>query len=276
MMKRQKRIALINDITGFGRCSIAVELPLISAMKIQACPMPTAILSVHTGFPEHYIDDYTQRMVPYMENWAANGLEFDGICTGFLGSVVQINIVEEFMHRFKKPYTKVMVDPVMGDYGKLYSSYTPEICHEMKRLLAHADLVTPNLTEACRLLDIAYPENGDISEAELAKLAKALSDKGPEQVVITGLHKGDRVLNFVYEKNGGQSVVSQPKIGGDRSGTGDAFAAIVAGSLVNGESLTDAVSKAAEFITKVLGYTVELDLPWNYGLAFEEYLTELS
>lgn len=153
-MKRQKRIALINDITGFGRCSIAVELPLISAMKIQACPMPTAILSVHTGFPQHYIDDYTDRMQPYMDNWAANGLEFDGICTGFLGSVAQINIVEEFIQKFKKPFTRVMVDPVMGDYGRLYSSYTPEICHEMKRLLKYADLITPNLTEVCRLLDI--------------------------------------------------------------------------------------------------------------------------
>lgn len=275
-MKRQKRIALINDMTGFGRCSIAVELPLISAMKIQACPLPTAILSVHTGFPQHYIDDYTERMVPYMENWTVNGLEFDGICTGFLGSVAQINIVEEFIQRFKKPFTKVMVDPVMGDYGKLYSSYTPEICHEMKRLLAHADLLTPNLTEACQLLDMEYPENGDIREEELAKLAKALADKGPEQVVITGLHAEGKVLNFVYEKNGCQSIVSQPKIGGDRSGTGDAFAAIVAASLIKGESLSVAVNKAAEFITKVLGYTVELDLPWNYGLAFEEYLTELN
>ena len=112
-MKRQKRIALINDMTGFGRCSIAVELPLISAMRIQACPLPTAILSVHTGFPQHYIDDYTDRMRPYMENWAVNGLEFDGICTGFLGSVEQINIVEEFVQRFKKPFTRVMVDPVI-------------------------------------------------------------------------------------------------------------------------------------------------------------------
>ena len=100
-MKRQKRIALVNDITGFGRCSITVELPLISAMKIQACPLPTALLSVHTGFESHYIDDYTDRMLPYMENWQENGVEFDGICTGFLGSVEQINIVEEFISRFK-------------------------------------------------------------------------------------------------------------------------------------------------------------------------------
>ena len=275
-MKRQKRIALVNDITGFARCSITVELPLISAMKIQACPLPTALLSVHTGFESHYIDDYTDRMLPYMENWQENGVEFDGICTGFLGSVEQINIVEEFISRFKKNGTKVMVDPVMGDYGKIYSSYTLDMCWEMRRLLKKADLVTPNLTEACQLLDIEYPQNGNISDDDLIKMAKALSDKGPSQVVITGLHDDKGIKNFIYERGGVVKTFIEPKIGGDRSGTGDAFAAIVAGSLVNGLSLEEAVEKAASFITKVLRYTVELDLPWNYGLPFEEFLTELK
>lgn len=275
-MKRQKRIALVNDITGFGRCSITVELPLISAMKIQACPLPTALLSVHTGFESHYIDDYTDRMLPYMENWQENGVEFDGICTGFLGSVEQINIVEEFISRFKKNGTKVMVDPVMGDYGKIYSSYTLDMCWEMRRLLKKADLVTPNLTEACQLLDIEYPQNGNISDDDLIKMAKALSDKGPSQVVITGLHDDKGIKNFIYERGGVVKNFIEPKIGGDRSGTGDAFAAIVAGSLVNGLLLEEAVEKAASFITKVLRYTVELDLPWNYGLPFEEFLTELK
>ena len=275
-MKRQKRIALVNDITGFGRCSITVELPLISAMKIQACPLPTALLSVHTGFESHYIDDYTDRMLPYMENWQENGVEFDGICTGFLGSVEQINIVEEFISRFKKNGTKVMVDPVMGDYGKIYSSYTLDMCWEMRRLLKKADLVTPNLTEACQLLDIEYPQNGNIPDDDLIKMAKALSDKGPSQVVITGLHDDKGIKNFIYERGGVVKTFIEPKIGGDRSGTGDAFAAIVAGSLVNGLSLEEAVEKAASFITKVLRYTVELDLPWNYGLPFEEFLTELK
>lgn len=274
-MKRQKRIALINDITGFGRCSVTVELPLISAMKIQACPLPTALLSVHTGFASHYIDDYTNRMVPYMDNWLENGLEFDGICTGFLGSVEQINMVEDFIRLFKKEHTRVMVDPVMGDYGRIYSSYTPELCREMKRLLAFADLVTPNLTEACQLLDLEYPENGIISDGELAKMAKALVDRGPHQVVITGLHDENGVKNFIYEKGGQVRTQIEPKMGGDRSGTGDAFAAIVAGGLVNGMSLEDSVQKAAGFITRVLEYTVRLDLPWNYGLPFEEFLTEL-
>lgn len=273
-MKRQKRIALVNDITGFGRCSVTVELPLISAMKIQACPLPTAILSVHTGFPDHYLDDYTERMVSYIASWEKNGLAFDGICTGFLGSAEQIAIVLDFIRRFKGAGTRVMVDPVMGDYGKLYPSYTQEMCDKMRSLLGVADLVTPNLTEACQLLDIPYPTDGIVTDDELCEMAEALAARGPKQVVITGLHEGDTIKNFLYEK-GKIAIVRAPKIGGDRSGSGDAFAAIVAASLIRGEELEAAVQKAASFISRCLAYALELDLPWNYGLPFEEYLTEL-
>lgn len=273
-MKRQKRIALVNDITGFGRCSVTVELPLISAMKIQACPLPTAILSVHTGFPDHYLDDYTERMAPYIASWEKNGLAFDGICTGFLGSAEQIAIVLDFIRRFKGAGTRVMVDPVMGDYGKLYPSYTQEMCDKMRSLLGVADLVTPNLTEACQLLDIPYPTEGIVTDDELCEMAEALAARGPKQVVITGLHEGDTIKNFLYE-DGKMAIVRAPKIGGDRSGSGDAFAAIVAASLIRGEELEAAVQKAASFISRCLAYALELDLPWNYGLPFEEYLTEL-
>ena len=273
--KRQKRIALVNDITGFGRCSVAVELPLISAMKVQACALPTAILSCHTGFPTHYIDDYTDRMRPYMEDWQRNGVQFDGIATGFLGSAEQIAIVADFIRAFKQPGTRVMVDPVMGDYGKLYASYTDEMCEKMKALLALADIVTPNLTEACRLLDRPYPKDGKVDTAELEYMAAELADRGPSQVVITGLSAGKDIENFIYEAGRG-TMLRERKVGGDRSGSGDAFAAIVIASLVKGESLTDAVKKAADFISKCLKYAVELDLPWNYGLPFEEYLTELK
>ena len=273
--KRQKRIALVNDITGFGRCSVAVELPLISAMKLQACPLPTAILSCHTGFPTHYIDDYTAHMRPYMEDWQKNRVQFDGIATGFLGSAEQIAIVADFIRAFKQPGTRVMVDPVMGDYGKLYASYTDEMCEKMKALLELADIVTPNLTEACRLLDRPYPKEGKASPGELEYMAAELADRGPSQVVITGLSAGEDIENFLYEAGRG-TMLREKKIGGDRSGSGDAFAAIVIASLVKGESLTSAVKKAADFISKCLRYAVELDLPWNYGLPFEEYLTELK
>ncbi len=274
-MERQKRIALINDITGFGRCSITAALPLISALKVQACPLPTAILSVHTGFPSFWIDDYTDRMRPFMENWKANGLTFDGIATGFIGSAAQISIVTDFIDMFRTEETKVMVDPVMGDNGQLYSSYTEDMCRAMRGLLRYADLVTPNLTEACVLLDRPYPAGGAASDAELWAMAEALSDAGPAQVVITGLCAGEEIRNFIYERGGEPQVQRSRKIGIDRAGTGDVFSAIVMASIIRGESLSDAVEKAAAFIGRVLAYMEPMDVPWNWGLAFEEYLTEL-
>ncbi len=211
-----------------------------------------------------------------MENWKENELEFDGICTGFLGSAEQIGIVIDFIRMFRQNGTRVMVDPVMGDYGRLYSSYTKEMCVEMRKLLAYADLVTPNLTEVCELLDIPYPEGGCVSENELREMAEQLAEQGPSQVVITGLRNGENIQNLIYERGKDIRVFEVPKLGGDHSGTGDAFAAIVAGSLLNGEELYTAVEKAAGFISKSLAYAEELELPWNYGLPFEEYLTELK
>ena len=274
-MARQKRIALINDITGFGRCSVTVQLPLISAMRVQACPLPTAILSVHTGFPNHYLDDYTDRMRPYMENWAANALEFDAILTGFLGSERQIEVVLECIARFKQRTTQLVVDPVMGDNGSLYSSYTPALCAKMRQLLPQADVVTPNLTEACQLLGTDYPANGLVTEEELAEMAAAIAAMGPHDVIITGLHVGDRIRTYLYADGCGRSF-DNPKVGRDRSGAGDAFSAIIAAALVRGIPLAEGVSRAADFIGHCLAYAEELDLPWNYGLPFEEFMGELT
>ena len=274
-MARQKRIALINDITGFGRCSVTVQLPLISALRVQACPLPTAILSVHTGFPNHYLDDYTERMRPYMENWAANALEFDAILTGFLGSERQIEVVLECIARFKQRTTQVVVDPVMGDNGSLYSSYTPALCAKMRQLLPQADVVTPNLTEACQLLGISYPTDGAVTDGELARMAAAIAAMGPRTVIITGLHAGENVRTYLYADGAGQSF-DNPKVGRDRSGAGDAFSAIIAAALVRGIPLTEGVPRAAAFIGHCLIYAEELDLPWNHGLPFEEFMGELT
>ena len=185
-MERQKRVAVINDVTGFGRCSAAVAQPIISAMKIQCCVMPTAVLSVHTGFPNYFLHDFTPYMETYMRSWEKTGIEFDGISTGFIGSGEQIELVVEFLKRFKKEHTLTVVDPVMGDYGKLYSSYTDELCQEMKRLIPYANVLTPNLTEACRILDLDY-HSVDFSEPSLEQITQALSEKGPDKIVITGL-----------------------------------------------------------------------------------------
>ena len=274
---KQKRLALINDMTGFGRCSVAVELPIISALKIQVCPLPTAILSVHTGFPNYFLDDYTDRMKNYIDSWRLNNLTFDGIATGFLGSAAQIEIVSDFLKEFD---ARVLIDPVMGDHGKIYASYTREMCIGMRKLLRFADLVTPNLTEACELLNVPYPSGGVISDSDLATMAANIAAKTRGgQVVITGVtldaDDGSNITNFIYD-NGAIDFVTAKKLGSDRSGTGDVFFAVVAASIMNGENLTAAVRKAAEFVTKCILHAEKLNLPWNFGLPFEEFLTELS
>ncbi len=275
---KQKKIALINDITGFGRCSVTSELPIMSALKIQVCPLPTAILSVHTGFENFFMDDYTDRMKKYIDSWQKNNLQFDGIATGFLGSVEQIEIVSDFLKNFSA--SPVMIDPVMGDHGKIYTSYTREMCGQMKKLLQFADLVTPNLTEACELLNIPYPAEGIISDSDLAMMAANISSKmRGGKVIITGLSMdfddGSNIANFVYDA-GKIDLVTSKKIGVDRSGTGDVFFAVVAASFLNGEDLTQAVRKAADFVTKCIRHAEDLNLEWNWGLPFEEFLTELK
>lgn len=275
-MQRQKRVAVVNDITGFGRCSIAVALPIISAFKIQCCPLPTAILSAHTGFEEIFFDDYTTHMREYMNNWQALKIKFDGICTGFLGSEEQIDIVLEFLAKFKTGQTLAIIDPVMGDYGKLYASYTDGMCREMRRLLRYADVITPNLTEACKLLDIEYPQH-ELSAEELRSIAERLCEAGPSRTVITGLPYGDdKICNFIYETGRPFQMVVVDKLGEDRSGTGDVFSAIVAAMLVNGSDLFGAVQRATAFISKSIDYTMRLGLPLREGICFEEYLTELK
>ena len=256
-MNRQKRIALINDITGFGRCSVTVQLPLISALKVQACPLPTAILSAHTGFPVYYMDDYTRHMQEYMDNWQQLKLEFDGIVSGFLGSKEQIGLVLEFAQRFKREDTLFVVDPVMGDGGRLYSSYDDALCREMRRLIPAADVITPNLTEVCRLLDLTYPEKMP-SHTELDKMAGALNAQGPKQIVITGLVDGDTVYNYIYQQGKTSYLQVNERVPEEHSGTGDAFVAIVAACLVKGEELTTAVHKAADFVGKAMRYTNSL------------------
>ena len=274
-MKRQKRIAVINDVTGFGRCAAAVAQPIISAHKIQCCVLPTAILSAHTGFSNFFLHDFTPYMETYMKHWKEQSIEFDGISTGFLGSKEQIALVIHFFELFKKENSIVIVDPVMGDYGKLYSSYTDDMCEEMKKLLPYADILTPNLTEACRLLDMDY-HNTQTNDAQLENIAKALSEKGPQKVVITGIQKNQTIINFLYEKGQGQKKIIVDKIGEDRSGTGDIFSSILSANIINGVDFYTSVKKAADFINKTIAFTVELDIPVFDGLCFEEFLTELK
>lgn len=269
----QKKIAVINDFSGFGRCSIAVALPIISAMRIQCCPLPTSIFSNHTGFESFFFEDYTSRMQPYIEEWKKLGLQFSGISTGFLGSKEQIQIVLQFFKDFGTEDNVIVVDPVMGDYGKTYSTYTPEMCEEMKKLVSYADILTPNLTEACILTDTPYHEKWSMKE--VGALAERLSGMGPEKVVITGIIQGEFIANYCYEKGQAGKIRRTHKVGTQRSGTGDIFAAIIAADAVNGVPFQDSVRKASLFIKKCIEKSIEMDLPLTDGVCFEEVLHKL-
>lgn len=270
----QKKIALINDFSGFGRCSIAVELPIISKLKVQCCPLPTSIFSNHTGFPSHFMEDFTPNMEDFIAEWRKLHLTFSGISTGFLGSADQIRIVSNFITDFRTKDTVVIVDPVMGDYGKPYPTYTEDMCRRMKELVKYADIITPNLTEACILTDTPYKEQ--MKTSEILELVKKLSDLGPSKIVITGIPQKSYICNFCYEEGKEPAFVKTHKVGQSRSGTGDIFAAIISADAVNGIPFNDSVKKASMFIKKCILSSIELDIPLTDGVCFEEVLDKLK
>lgn len=271
----QKKIALINDVTGFGRCSIAVMAPIISAMKIQAVTVPTAILSTHTQFPVYYFDDYTPKMRDYIQTYKDLDMTFDAISTGFLGSLEQVEIVIDFIKHFRSKDNFVLVDPVMGDYGRLYATYTPEMCEKMKELVNYADVLTPNLTELCTLLDREYPKE-TVTIDQLKDMCSELAAKGPKHIVVTGISfNKTQIANFIYNSGQDFQIVMVDRIGGDRSGTGDVISAIISGMYLNGHSLYDSVKKAADYVSKCIKYCEENQVPNHWGLCFEMYLKDL-
>lgn len=270
----QNKIALINDFTGFGRCSIAVQLPIISMMRVQCCALPTSIFSNHTGFEHFFYTDYTANMPQYIEQWQGLDLHFKGICSGFLGSAEQIEIVSSFIREFKREDTVTVIDPVMGDYGRPYPTYTPQMCERMIDLVRYADIVVPNVTEACILTGTSYKDRW--TTRELCALAEKISLIGPEKVVITGIMQKTYVSNLCYEKGQGIELIRTHRVGSSRSGTGDIFAAIVAADAVNGVEFTESVRKASKFIKKCIQRSIEMDLPLTDGVCFEELLHTLK
>lgn len=270
----QKKIAVINDFSGFGRCSIAVALPIISTLKIQCCPLPTSIFSNHTGFDSFFFDDYTDKMPLYINEWKKLGLQFDGITSGFLGSKKQIEIVTQFFKDFKTKENIIIVDPVMGDYGEIYATYTKEMCEEMKKLVQYADIITPNITELCILTDTPYQEKWKISELE--KMTEELAEKGPEKIVVTGIVQKEFIANFCYEKGKSPKILRCHRVGTQRSGTGDVFSSIIAADAVNQVPFDKSVKKASNFIKKCILKSIEMDIPVTDGVCFEELLQTLK
>ncbi|MCM1159177.1 MAG: pyridoxamine kinase [Bacteroidales bacterium] len=270
-MNKQTSIAIVNDISGFGRCSVTVALPILSAMQIQCGIVPTAVLSNHTGYPDYSLLDFTPYMNEYLEKWDALHFSFDGIYTGFLGSEKQLSTIIGMFNRFS--FTKRIVDPVMGDDGMLYDSYTEEMCHAMKQLVAHSTLTTPNLTELCLLTDRPYHK--EIPESDILDMCKTLVRNGAGQIVVTGIEKENLIGNAIYE-NGNFELLYEPKIYPPRPGTGDVFSSILAGGSLHNTPLRESVITASRFIRTCLITSSEINVPLNDGVCFELHLDMLT
>lgn len=270
----QKKIAIINDLAGYGKCALTVSIPIISSMRVAACPIPTSVFSNHTGYPSFYFKDLTDDMIPYMEQWKKLNFSFDGIISGYLGSKEQIDIVADFIRDFKKEHTCVIIDPIMGDHGKTYSAYTPEMCSKMKELVKYADVLTPNITEACILTDTSYKNSWQ--RKEIIEIAQKLSSAGPSKVVITGISQKTYITNLCFVRDEEPVFISTHRIGTGRHGTGDIFTSMIAADAVNGVEFKESVRKAALFIKKCIQHSIDLGVPEPEGVVFEDLLYILN
>lgn len=275
MSKVVKKVATVQDIAGIGRCSLTAAIPILSVLGVQPCPLPTAILSCQTEYPNFHFYDFTNEMRDYIDSWTSMNLSFDGIYSGFLGSEDQINIVIELIERYREAL--IVVDPVMGDNGEKYKTYTIEMCNKVKGLVKHANIVTPNLTECCILTDRKYEDVVDvINEETLFEIAREISELGPEKVVITGVIKDDEVITFAYDKERDESFsFSNPYNNKSYSGTGDIFASIICGMLVRGFDFKIAVNKACDFIKNAVYMTSLENADERNGIFFEPLLKDL-
>lgn len=278
-----KKVAAIHDLSCFGRCALTVIMPTLSAMGDQVVPVPTCLLSTHTGgFTDMYFEDHTAAMGSIAEHFSDLGLRFDAIYTGFLGSVEQIETVKNFISRFGESGTLVMVDPVMGDGGELYSTYTQEMMLGMSELCHGADIITPNLTEACFLTQTEYRDTSVMSEAELVGFAKELCRKlgsfGAKRTVITGMHMGkDRLCVCGSDNESGEFFYyAFERVPKDYPGTGDLFASVLLGSLLRGDGFESSVHAAADFTRRVMKFSARFNTPGREGVAFEAFLGELA
>lgn len=271
------RVTAIHDMSGFGRCSLTVAIPILSAMGVQCCPLPTAFLSTHTGgFEGFTFLDMTDEIPKVAHHWKSLGLRFDAVYSGFLGSGRQIGMVADFIRSFRGDGV-VVVDPVMGDGGTVYRTYTPEMCAGMARLAERADVITPNLTEAALLLGVPYGELPTGAEG-CRFITERLSLGGRRSVVLTGasLKAGCTGAVCFDASTGRTEAVQTRRVDRDFHGTGDVFSSVLTGALVRGTALIEAARMAAEFVQACAERTAAADLPMRDGVDFEPLLGLLT
>lgn len=273
-----KQIAAIHDLSGLGRTSLSVVIPILSVMGIKVCPLPTAVLSSHSRYEGYYFVDLTSHMQPVIDHWMKLNVSFDAIYSGFLGSHLQIDIVMDMIDAFKSENQLVVIDPVLGDNGKMYGPISIEMVSEMRSLIQKADIITPNLTEASLLLD--EPFHSNISEKNIKEWLLRLSDMGPDMVVITGFPEDSSMSKFsviAYNKNDSRFwKVPIDYIPADFPGTGDCFTSVLTGALLQGDSLPIALDRAVHFISCGVRSTFGYKYDQNQGILLERILNRLN
>ncbi|WP_294612488.1 pyridoxamine kinase [Bacteroides oleiciplenus] len=273
-----KKIAAVHDLSGIGRVSLTVVIPILSSMGFQVCPLPTAVLSSHTQYPQFSILDLTDEMPRIIAEWKKLDIQFDAFYTGYLGSPRQVQIVSDFIDDFRQPDDLVVVDPVLGDNGRLYTNFDESMIREMRHLAAKADVITPNLTELFYLMDKPY--KADNTDEELKTYLRLLSDAGPQVVIITSVPvhgESHKTSVYAYNRVGDRYwKITCPYLPAHYPGTGDTFTSVITGALLQGDSLPIALDRATQFILQGIRATFGYEYDNREGILLEKVLHNLD
>lgn len=271
------RVAAVHDMCGYGKCSLTAAIPILSAAGCDVCPVPTALFSAHTRYSVFTFHDTTEILDGYLDAWRKENVDLDGVYSGFLGSAEQVEIIKRLHSQY--PHALRLVDPVMGDGGEIYATYTPELCEAMGTLVDGADVLMPNLTEASILTKRTYPGR-DLSDAEVNDMIDALLDLGAKNVVLKGIdHDDGTIRNYVASAASGASgkqELAHSKLPFMTHGTGDAFASALCGALMAGRPLAESAHIAGEFVRHAMENTQYQPHHDERGVSFELNLDELT
>jgi len=273
MAKRLPRVAAVHDISGYGKCALTVAIPVISAAGIEVCPIPTALLSTNTSIEGFTFFDFTPHIDKYIDHWHKLGLKFDCVYSGFLGSKEQINTVIRVIKEFDSGIS--VVDPVMGDHGRLFKTYTPEMCRELVRLITIADYITPNVTEGCIITGREW-QGPELAEKESKSICEEIRALGTKNVVLTGVIRKDKLFNCGIDKEKGYFEEEIDRLPYNMSGTGDLFTSVMVAGLVRGYSLQESVASAAHFVLDAMTYSNDIEDAFARGVAFEPLAYKLG
>lgn len=273
------RVAAVHDLCGYGKCSLGVAIPVLSAAGCDVCPVPTGLFSSHTAFPGWYMHDTTEIMADYLAAWKRIGVEIDAIYSGFLGAPEQVARIKDLYATY--PNALRVVDPVMADHGKVYPTYTPELCDAMAELAAGADILTPNLTEAAIILGEPIGDDWagtDISDDEAKRLVDALVAKGAKHVVLKGIKReGETVIrNFVGGAGCETEEVSNEYLPYMLHGTGDVYASCLLAAIMAGRSIAEAVEFAGNFTHDAMIVSAKQPDFKDRGVSFELILGQVT